>query len=195
MDHSGTPVSVNGDDKDVADYILTAAVRGDRQAFATILRHYDHRLRVLAYRLLEDRNETDDVLQDVAVKLYRTLPSFRRESALGTWLYRLTYTTCIDHLRRRKPVDPWEPQAMPQPRDSSPDPADVLVQTTAAASILSSLPPQQRAVVLLVDQEGYDYDAAAAIIGIPRGTVASRLNAARGALRRALSTPVLQEHQ
>jgi len=178
------------EDRDVDTQVFAAAVHGDRDAFAALLRHHDRLLRLVAYRLLADRDEMDDVMQEVALKLYRSLPGLRAEAALSTWLYRATYSTCVDHLRKRRPVDPYPPDELPEGAAGAAhgdDPAEIVGEADAAHALLALLTPQQRVVATLVDQEGFDYARVAEIVGVPVGTVASRLNAARTVLRRALT--------
>jgi RNA polymerase sigma-70 factor (ECF subfamily) len=165
---------------------LTAARAGDRSAFTALVEHYDSRLRALAYHLLGDPDQTDDALQDVYVKAYRGLAAFAGASALSTWLLRITYTTCIDHLRRRGrlvPVPDLAPQAL---LPDGPDPTDDLSGRAAVQSALRRLPPEQRAVVVLVGLQGLEYRQAAEILDVPSGTIASRLSSARKTLRNAL---------
>jgi RNA polymerase sigma-70 factor (ECF subfamily) len=178
------------EERDVESHVFAAAARGDRSAFATLLRHYDRLLRLVVFRLMDDRDEMDDVMQEVALKLYRSLPGLRSEAALSTWLYRAAYSTCVDHLRKRRPADPYAPDEMPEPRPEtrpSADPADVVAEASAVEALLATLTPQQRLVVTLVDQEGFDYARVGEIVGVPVGTIASRLNAARAVLRRAVT--------
>jgi RNA polymerase sigma-70 factor, ECF subfamily len=170
--------------------VLARAKAGDRQAFTEVVRHYDHRLRALAYRLLGDRAAMDDALQEAYVKAFRALPAFREDAGLGTWLYQITYRACIDLQRREsrhRPVDTaaWSAPAAPAPTAS--DPAATAASRTDLQRALAGLPVDQRAAVLLVDAEGLDYDAAAAVLGVAPGTVASRLSRARAALRAALA--------
>jgi RNA polymerase sigma-70 factor (ECF subfamily) len=167
--------------------LLERARRGDGEAFAGLLREHDRALRSLAFRLLGDRRDMDDVLQEAYVKAFRALPSFAGRAALGTWLYRIAYNACLDHLRRVRrsselPLDEAAELA---------DPAPVLDEAVARrldlATALGALPPDLRAAVLLVDAEGLSYDEAAEVVGVPAGTIASRLNRARAALRAALA--------
>ena len=71
-------------------------------AFAAAIEQNDERLRALAYHLLGSRNAMDDALQDAYLKAHRCLASFRGESSLSTWLYRIALTTCLDALRRQR---------------------------------------------------------------------------------------------
>jgi RNA polymerase sigma-70 factor (ECF subfamily) len=173
---------------DIDALVVGRARQGDRAAFAGIVRHYDARLRALAYRLVRDRDRMDDVLQEVYVKAYRGLPRFKGDSALGTWLYRITYNACLDDLRRRPAVAavPYEPDAAAAVVDPGIGPADVAALRHDLAVALDRLPPDQRAAVMLVDAYGLDYADAAGVLGVRVGTVASRLSRARAALRDAL---------
>jgi RNA polymerase sigma-70 factor (ECF subfamily) len=172
---------------EIDELTLLAARRRDHAAFAAIVAHYDARLRSLAFHLLRDANQTDDALQDAYVKAYKALPAFREESALGTWLYRITYTTCLDHLRRGGRVTLTADGELPDDeRVFDDDPADAVGDTHAVVEILHTLPPEQRATVLLVGVHGFEYAEAADILEVPVGTVASRMAAARTKLRKAL---------
>ena len=177
--------SARGDE--VAPEVVFAARRGDARAFETILRHYDRRLRVVADRLLDDRQAMDDALQEVAIKVLRGLPSFRGEAPLGAWLCRIATTTCLDHLRRRRPEDPVAPDDLPSSQVAATDPLDGLDVHERLSAALMSLPAEQRVALLLIDQFGYDFRAAADALGVPVGTVASRVATARTRLRAVLA--------
>jgi RNA polymerase sigma-70 factor (ECF subfamily) len=170
---------------EVAPDVLHRARAGDQRAFTDVVRHYDHRLRALAYRLLGDRAAMDDALQEAYVKAFRALPDFREDAGLGTWLYSITYRACID-LQRREGRHRTEPEPLTEPASGA-DPAATATARTDLARALSDLPPDQRAAVLLVDAEGLDYDAAATVLGVAPGTIASRLSRARATLRAALA--------
>ena len=172
---------------DVDPSVVARARGGDPAAFTDLVRHYDGRLRALAFRLLGDAPRTDDVLQEAYVKAFRSLDRFRGDASLGTWLYRITYNACLDELRRGRPVVPLE-EASPHAAVSS-DPAGTAVARRDLAAALAQLPADQRAAVVLVDAEGMDYAEAAEVLGIPKGTVASRLHRAHATLRRLLAAP------
>jgi RNA polymerase sigma-70 factor (ECF subfamily) len=164
--------------------VVERAKKGDPDAFAEVVRHFDARLRVLAFRLMGDAARTDDVLQEAYVKAFRSLPRFRGDASLGTWLYRITYNACLDELRRGRTVVPLDEAS--RLASTRTDPADLVLTRRDLAAALDQLPPEQRAAVVLVDAEGLDYTEAGEILGIPRGTVGSRLNRAHASLRRML---------
>jgi RNA polymerase sigma-70 factor (ECF subfamily) len=178
-----TPASTS-EAREVDDAVLRRARRGDHGAFHEIVDHYEERLRVLAYHLLRDAEQMNDVLQDTFVKAYAGLPGFRSEAALGTWLHRICYNLCLDQLRRMQVRPAGEPldEDFADPTDET----ERLALHAEIATALGSLPAEQRAVLLLVDREGYDYASVAEVFGVPVGTVASRLSTARSAMRQAL---------
>ena len=187
--HSGSyarRVRVGERSGEVSPSVLAAAQRGDARAFADIVRHYEYRMRVMAYRVVGTQEAMEDALQESFLKAYRALPRFRGDSALGTWLCRIVYTTSITQLQKHRRELLSIDGELPEPEEHVPDTADVISARNDLAAALATLPPDQRVVVFLVDQEGLDYDAAGDILGIPAGTVGSRLSHARATLRAAL---------
>jgi len=135
------------------------------------------RLRRAVAGMLPGSDRVDDVLQEAYLKAYRRLPRrFENEAHEATWLYRVVYRCCLDELRRmrrRREVPVAEVHTVER----------VCIDVESS---LRALKPADRAVLLLVDLLDFKYEEAAVILGIPRGTVASRLNAARERLRRSL---------
>ncbi len=165
-----------------ADALLRMARKGDPDAFMRLLAPERARLESLAYRLLEDRADVADVLQEVYVSAYRALPKYRGDARLATWLYRITYNACLRHQARRPKVTDSGPEGT-----TAPDHADSVAERLDLAAALAQLPIEQRALVLMVDRDGFNYRAAAEALSIPLGTVSSRLAAARAKLREALA--------
>lgn len=183
------------------DALLAAARRGDHRAFAGLLDIYDRPLRILAYRVLGDRGDMDDAMQEAAVKAFANLGSFNGRSSFGTWLHRITYTTCLNLLRARRSV--------PEPIDlervdtdhargeiggsaasgSVRDPAAQVSERLDLEDALRSLTDEQRAAVCVVLELGYSLAEAAEVLDVPSGTVSSRLWQARTVLRRSLESP------
>jgi RNA polymerase sigma-70 factor, ECF subfamily len=179
-----TAVSARSEAPAVEATELARARAGDHEAFAALIRSVDEGLRALAYRLLGDRDRMDDALQEAYVRAFRGLPRFRGDSALATWLYRIVYNVCQEELRRSSRFRVVEPAREAQ------DPASVAETVEVRAGLvaaLAALAPEDRAAVLLVDAQGFDYRAAAEILDVPEGTIASRLNRARALLRSALA--------
>jgi RNA polymerase sigma-70 factor, ECF subfamily len=161
---------------------IRPADQPDTEEFLALVREYDLRHRRLAYRLLGDRDRMDDVLQEAYARAFRALPRFRGRAGLATWLYRIVYNTCIDELRRsgaRKEISLEEWRERGGRRDD-------VEQRLDLEAALASLSPELRAVVLLVDADELSYEEAAEVLGIPPGTVASRLSRARDTLKGAL---------
>jgi RNA polymerase sigma-70 factor, ECF subfamily len=175
---------------ELEESVLDRARAGDHSAFAALIEHYDPDLRALTYRLLEDPERMDDALQEAYVRAYRALPRFRGESTFGTWLYRIAYNVCLEELERSRRVRLLPLEDAHRAIDSQAGPAEAVARRTGLAKALASLSPIDRAAVLLVDAQGFDYRAAGAVLGVPEGTVASRLNRARRALRQELAERV-----
>jgi RNA polymerase sigma-70 factor (ECF subfamily) len=178
-------VSDRGPVGEVAADVLEAAQRGDREAFAALVRHYDPRLRALAFHLLGDPHLTDDALQDAYVKAFRALDEFSGRSSLGTWLHRITYTTCLDHLRRRARLVPSGDLREVGEAAWSDDPSDDVAAADSVATALRELPEAQRVAIVLVAVAGMEYRQAAEVLDVPTGTVASRVASAKVVLRAA----------
>lgn len=169
----------------------------DASRFEAIVRQHDDRLRALAYRMLGDRAAMDDALQEAYLKAWRGLGEFRGEAAIGSWLYRIVTTTCLDHLRRRARRHGYEvldddsdASALLGSRPEGSGPGERLELAEALARLL----PGYRAVVLLVDVHGFGYDEVGAMLGIAPGTVGSRLNRAHAALRPLLAADDSHRH-
>lgn len=174
---------------DVGPEIVERARRGDQEAFAAVIRRYDPGLRALAYRLLGDRDRMDDALQEAYVNAFRSLPRFRGDAKLSTWLYRIAYNACLDELERTRRVVQLPLTEVTERPGSEPDPGDLTAARGELAAALATLPPVERAAVLLVDAQGFDYREAGHVLGVPEGTIGSRLSRARATLRRTLAGP------
>jgi RNA polymerase sigma-70 factor (ECF subfamily) len=178
-------------DREASDdrLLLRRAQAGDAGAFTKLIGRHDRRLRALAFHVVGDREAMDDVMQEVYLKAFRALPTFKGRAAVATWLHRLTYNACIDELRRarrRLPTEPLDDDVV-QPQADVPDSGDLLARRDELRAALMELTVGERGAVWLVDAMGFDYGEAATIMGLPAGTVGSRLSRARSALRRMLA--------
>lgn len=171
--------------------LLAAHTDGDPDAFAALVRRHQDRLWAVALRTLGDREEAADAVQDALLSAYRSAGSaaaFRGQAAVTTWLHRIVVNACLDRVRRRavRPADPLPDQELPAAAPDAFAARDTALDVTAA---LATLPPEQRAALVLVDMYGWPVDAAAEVLDCPAGTVKSRC--ARGRARLApLLSPV-----
>lgn len=158
--------------------LVAEAVKGDRKAFAALYTRHRDRVFCIAVGVLCDRETALDLTQDVFCKLLHALARYDGRAAFTTWLHRVTLNACYDALRRRTPIAVEDPSSLAAEQDLVvTDDAGVLDVRAA----LARLPLDQRSVVVMVDMVGYGYEDAADALGIPVGTVKSRL--ARGRLR------------
>ncbi|WP_030168528.1 RNA polymerase sigma factor SigM [Streptomyces sp. NRRL S-813] len=172
----------------VSDHeLLTRHVAGDPDAFGELVRRHRDRLWAVALRTLGDREEAADAVQDAFVSAYRAAHTFRGQSAVTTWLHRITVNACLDRARKaatRKtsPVDDTERlEQLLEPHESASAPAERNDVQRQLVEALGTLPPDQRAALVLVDMQGYPVAEAARILDVPTGTVKSRC--ARGRAR------------
>jgi RNA polymerase sigma-70 factor, ECF subfamily len=162
-------------------------VSGDAEAFGILFIRHKDRMWAVAVRTLGDAEEAADALQDAMISAFRQAGGFRGDSAVTTWLHRIVVNACLDRLRRRaarpavtgldeRVIDVLAPAAMPG--DDEGASADTALDVMAA---LRTLPPDQRAALVLVDMLGYPVADAAEVLGTSVGTVKSRC--ARGRAR------------
>jgi RNA polymerase sigma-70 factor (ECF subfamily) len=187
--------------------LLRAHVDGDPEAFGTLFTRHRDRLWAVALRTTGDPEDAADALQDAMIAAFRRADSFRGDSAVTTWLHRVVVNACLDRLRRRavrraEPLPDDLDDARTTPEGSGllgggesgtvVDPAVLAVdreRRRAVLAALETLPPDQRAALVLVDMEGYSVEETAAILDCAPGTVKSRCSRGRARL-----LPLLTEH-
>jgi RNA polymerase sigma-70 factor (ECF subfamily) len=160
--------------------------RGDRGAFDELLARHRGWVLNLAYQMLGAADEAQDAAQEVFVRAFTHLKQFRGEATFATWLRQIAVNECLNRAARRKerPVAVGSLQA-----SASPEPAerDATTQALAVRAAVQALTPPLRAALVLREMHGASYQDIARILGIPVGTVRSRLAAARERLRQLLS--------
>lgn len=170
-------------DSGTDEELVRRFVDGDREAFAGLVERHHTRVYNIAYRMLGGREDALDAVQDVFLTCVRKLAGFRGQSAFTTWLHRVTVNVCLDTLRRR-----WreQPSGDELPEISVPDTSDSTVEAVDVQRALLQVPEEFRTVLVLHDIEGQPYDTIAEILGVPIGTVKSRLHRGRVTLGRAI---------
>ncbi|WP_240136972.1 RNA polymerase sigma factor SigM [Streptomyces sp. MUM 178J] len=167
--------------------LLARHVAGDPDAFGELVRRHRDRLWAVALRTLGDREEAADAVQDALVSAFRAAHTFRGQSAVTTWLHRITVNACLDRARKaasRKtsPVDDTNRlEQLLEPCESAEAPAERQDLHRQLLAALARLPVDQRAALVLVDMQGYSVAEASEVLDIPVGTVKSRC--ARGRAR------------
>jgi RNA polymerase sigma-70 factor (ECF subfamily) len=165
--------------------------KGDGQAFEELYRRHSGRLYNLVYRMVGSAPEADDLLQEVFLHAHRKLSSFRGDSSLGTWLYRLGMNHCLDYLRGRqakmgRATESLDAEGMVEP--TAPNPVvPVAISRMDLERAIARLPEGCRAAFLLHDVEGFDHREVGRILGVSEGTSKSQVHKARMKLRALLS--------
>jgi RNA polymerase sigma-70 factor (ECF subfamily) len=179
--------------------LIDRLIERDEQAFSEIVRLYGDKVFSLIYRMLGNRQEAEDVAQDVFITVFKTIESFRGEAKFSTWLLRIAANHAknrIKHLARRPtegadPDDvsqlralPDRPQPPVQARIEGPDAMLEAAQTERLMQeSIANLPEDQRLLVVLRDVEEMSYQEIEEITGLPEGTIKSRLHRARMAIK------------
>lgn len=161
--------------------------RGDATAFEELYRRHATRLYNLLYRMLGSQADAEDQLQEVFLQAYRKLETFRGESALSTWLYRLAHNLCLDHLRSKAGKRERVTDALDETRThagaSGAPPGELIVHRLDLERAIGRLPEGCRAAFILHDVEGFDHRQVGAILGIAEGTSKSQVHKARLRIR------------
>lgn len=176
--------------------LLARAKKGEIAAFESLMTAYENRIYSLALRSTGSEQDAADITQEVFLRAWKNLDSFRGDSSLSTWLYRVTSNLCVDFARKKAA------EGMPSSIDDEESPAADLAdasrmaQPEAAAEnselreelqfALAQLSEEHRRVVLLRDVAGMTYTDIARTLGLEEGTVKSRLARARAGLRKIL---------
>jgi RNA polymerase sigma-70 factor (ECF subfamily) len=180
------PSTASGASNDL-EAAVGAARRGDQRAFEALYHEHVGRVHALARRLAFDPGRADELTQDVFVRAWERLATFRGESTFGTWLHRLAVNTILSdrraRWRRRQRIE--ADGGVAEGRAAVP-PAPVGTRIDLDAAI-ASLPPGARAVFVLHDVEGYQHQDIARLTGIAIGTSKAQLFRARRLLREVLA--------
>jgi len=181
--------------------LIARCLDGDLEAFDRLVAMHQTLIFNLAYRMTASREDAADLTQEAFIRAYHALPRFRGGSAFSTWLYRIATNVCLDHIKKCRrqwsktvpayiqTADEDELNVLEEVGDSSMDPKEVLERRERQEAVqraIATLPEHQRAVLVLYDIQGQSYEEVAQILGISIGTVKSRLNRARLALKNRL---------
>jgi RNA polymerase sigma-70 factor (ECF subfamily) len=189
--------------------LVAATLRGDREAYRSLVERYQDRMLRMALDVVKNQQDAEDIVQESFVKAFLSLDKFKGQSSFFTWLYRITYNMAVDHKRRMQrrggqhfeykeqigvssEVGPNQTESDSELFPSAQNvegPHEALVRKQTGSKLeraFAQLSEEHRAVITLREIDGLDYEEIATALGIPRGTVMSRLFYARKVLQRAL---------
>ena len=189
------------DDQEV-QALVRRAKAGDMGAFDDLVRTFQSPMYNLAYRMVGNREDADDVTQEIFVKMYRAIDKFRGDSKFSTWLYALATNMCRSKLRKIRRIGAFEvvhldettdtddgERARPEPVDKADKPDKMLERRELrrmVESAMTALPDEFKAVIVLRDLQGLSYEEIADALRCSIGTVKSRLARARDRVKKAL---------
>ena len=189
-----------GNEKKTDSQLIHALKRGDKAAFASLVRRYEDTVYKFSYKVCRDSRKAEEAVQDTFINVYRKLDSFDGKSKFSTWLYSIVTNNCLMSRRKRKLDDLLESLDDPPTDDNGrlvehiarweETPADVLMQKefhTFLDKAILKLPVDYRVVFVLRDLEGKSTEETAEILGISGEATKSRLRRARAFLRTQLS--------
>ena len=186
-----------------SDAILVAqAQKGDQEAFERLVRRHQRYVFNVAYRVLSDSIEAEDITQEAFVRAWRGLPRFRGDAQFTTWLYRIVHNLCLNRLPRLRrelaQIEPLEDML----DDSSPTPSDAIETQDQIALLhaeLEGMPAKYRLVLSLRYLEHLSYEENSTALDLPMGTVKTHIHRARRLLakrvRQAEGEPVSPDSQ
>ncbi len=172
--------------------LIAECLQGNTAAFGVLVRRYQERLYHSVYRLVENAEDAQDVVQEAFLNAYQSLDGFKGDSLFFTWLYRIAVNTAISLKRKHRamarmetrcngeqPIEPLDPSAANRPEHAM----EQAEQQLRVRQALARLSPEHRAVLVMKDMEGQKYETMAEVLQVPIGTIRSRLHRARLELR------------
>lgn len=181
-------------------YLLKRSKDGDIQAFEQLIENYQTKVFNIALRIIGNYDDANDLAQEVFLRVYKSIKSFKGESSFSTWIYKITKNVCLDEIRKRrnKNVISLDEEIklnsgeVTRQVESSDDTPDVALEKSEMKDLInkaiSELSDEHRVVIVLRDIQGFSYEEIAKIIDCPEGTVKSRINRARKALKKILKS-------
>jgi len=176
--------------------VIARCKKGDLSAFDELIRRYEKPVYSFAYRMAGNYDDANDIAAEALVKVFNAIGTFRGDSNFSTWLYRIVTNIYLDHRKRGHKdmsldeyLDLDEGSVPRQIVDTAPTPSEeveIHARNDALLHAISELPEYQRMMVLLFHTQGLSYEEISEIMSLPIGTVKSRLNRARLALREKL---------
>jgi RNA polymerase sigma-70 factor, ECF subfamily len=185
-------------------HIIHRVLEGERRAYAELVDRHKNKAMTLAVRMLKDRHEAEEALQDAFVRAFRALPSFQGKSSFATWFYRIVYNVCSTALsKRREPyfisIDDAENESLNLEIPSSEETPDIQLESEEFRSIIkveiAGMGREYAEILTLFYVQDLGYEEIMDITGLPIGTVKNRLFRARTLLRNAVLKKIELSHE
>lgn len=177
------------------ELILRRAQKGDTAAFEQLITPYEQLVWRVCWHYTHHMEDARDCAQEAMVKAWRSLPQYRQDCALETWLYRIAASCCVDFLRKQKRHAAESTDALAEngfdPADPAPQPDETALRRDEKQQLYQAmdlLPEDMRTALILSAVEGRKYEEIAQITGVASGTVKSRINRARQKLKEILTS-------
>ena len=177
--------------------LLMAAKAGDNEAFTLLVKAYQERVYSLAYYVTKNHHDAEDVAQEVFIKMWRALPTYRGDIP-DAWVMKIAKNTCLDFIKQKKQVEPLEYEVAgesverPIPdMDEQSNPPDAAVRTEQrqqVAKAIFRLSQEHREILTLRYMNGLSYEQLCDVLGVGMGTVKSRLARAKKSLQNILKS-------
>jgi RNA polymerase sigma-70 factor, ECF subfamily len=182
MIRSDEPIDKASDD----DLVQRFVADGEERAFAELMRRHENRVFAMAFRITGDRADALDAAQEAFISFFRRASSFRGESALSTWLYRIAMNAAYDVVRKRRPTPEPRQDLLEAPPDAVTGMEDEVAMRSDITGALALLSPEYRYAVVMHDLGGLPYEEIATITEVSLGTVKSRISRGRRRLAELL---------
>ena len=168
--------------------LIARCKENDANAFEELIIAYETKIYNLCFYTLKNKEDALDAAQEVCIKIYKSIGKFKGDSKFSTWVYRITYNTCIDHVKKRKDDIPYDDFIDSESNEENK--IDGIVEAKELKSeirnCIMKLNEDFRTIVILRDIDGLSYQEIAGILNIEVGTVKSRLSRARETLKKEL---------
>jgi RNA polymerase sigma factor (sigma-70 family) len=180
--------------------LVSEVIQGNRQAFMKLIKQHERLVVHMIGRLIHNKEDIEDLCQEVFVKVYKKLPGFKFECKLSTWIATIAYREAINHLRKKKIYLEAELGEQEFIRSSSVEyetPEKILAEKSTSNLVqhyIDQLPVQYKAVLTLYHLDGMNYSEIVAITGMPEGTVKNYLFRARSLLKEKLKVHMIDEN-
>lgn len=178
--------------------LIDMSKSGNIDAFELLIENYQKKVFNIAYRVIGNYDDANDLAQEVLIRIFKSIGGFREQSSFSTWVYRITTNVCLDELRRRKnkkvisldeDIQFEDSDIKRQVVSGDPTPEEIAEEKETKDIIhraINKLSDEHKVVIVLRDLQGFSYEEIARVTKCPEGTVKSRINRARQALKEIL---------